>query len=362
MSKEEIRKLLGGYATNTLTANERSRLFEAALDDQELFNALQQEEALKGLLADPAARAQIRHALDNQPPVRSGWRMRWWVWGGAAGAVAAAVVLFLVFRTKPARLTGAPAQIASAEKAPNPLAAEPVEQKPSVTRTPKQVAQTRAETGRAAPLARNSAPTPPAAPPALIPAPAAPAPTAPAAAPPPIIPAPVQVQAVGSLGNQASQSVAGAQMQNGVAPAIATGSAAIAGFPEPQIRYSLLKRTGVTFAPVQEAGLKPGDLVRFDVSATKPGQLVLSRFDDSGKWVRIADLAVAAGAGYTFPDPPIQVTGAPQRYRLALETFGAQPQIVGDISGGPKQAMRAASAAQFAPAVVEITIAGKSGN
>ncbi len=40
MTQDEIRKLLGGYATNALTADERRMLFEAALEDQELFNAL----------------------------------------------------------------------------------------------------------------------------------------------------------------------------------------------------------------------------------------------------------------------------------------------------------------------------------
>ena len=60
MTKDEIRQLLAGFATNTLTETERRTLFEAALDDQELFDALQQEQALKDLLADPGSRAQIQ--------------------------------------------------------------------------------------------------------------------------------------------------------------------------------------------------------------------------------------------------------------------------------------------------------------
>ncbi len=40
MTQDEIRRLLGGYATNTLTDGERTALFEAALEDQELFDAL----------------------------------------------------------------------------------------------------------------------------------------------------------------------------------------------------------------------------------------------------------------------------------------------------------------------------------
>ena len=98
MTKDEIRKLLGGYATNTLTESERKALFEAALEDQELFNALQNEEALKDLLDDPVARAQIRQAFERHSGrVHGAGRMRWWAFGGAASAVAAAAILFVCF-------------------------------------------------------------------------------------------------------------------------------------------------------------------------------------------------------------------------------------------------------------------------
>ena len=63
MTNEQARKLLGGYATNSLTEAERKTLFEAALDDQALFDALQQEQALKELLSDPVSRNQIQAAL-----------------------------------------------------------------------------------------------------------------------------------------------------------------------------------------------------------------------------------------------------------------------------------------------------------
>src|ERR1019366_6497011 len=64
MSPEDIKKLLGGYATGTLTAEERQALFAAALEDQELFDALAREQSLRDLLRDPAARAQLLAALD----------------------------------------------------------------------------------------------------------------------------------------------------------------------------------------------------------------------------------------------------------------------------------------------------------
>jgi hypothetical protein len=63
----EIRKLLGGYATGTLTEEERNLLFSAALEDQELFNALADEEALRELLAEPATRQILLEELQRQP-------------------------------------------------------------------------------------------------------------------------------------------------------------------------------------------------------------------------------------------------------------------------------------------------------
>ena len=81
MSHDEVRKLLGGYATNTLTEAERKALFDAALEDQELFDALHQEQALKDLLTDPVSRDQIRQALEK-PAVPAAWWSRWWTWTG----------------------------------------------------------------------------------------------------------------------------------------------------------------------------------------------------------------------------------------------------------------------------------------
>ena len=68
MNKDEIRKLIGGYASGTLTAAEQQQLFEAALDDQDLFDELQKEQPLKELLSDPASREQLRRrAAQFQP-------------------------------------------------------------------------------------------------------------------------------------------------------------------------------------------------------------------------------------------------------------------------------------------------------
>jgi hypothetical protein len=62
---DDVRKLLGGYATGTLTEEEKRELFEAALRDDVLFAVLSDEQALKDVLDDPAARAQALQAADT---------------------------------------------------------------------------------------------------------------------------------------------------------------------------------------------------------------------------------------------------------------------------------------------------------
>jgi hypothetical protein len=92
MTRDDIRKLLGGYATGTLTPEEQQALFAAALGDQELFDALAKEQSLRDLLRDPAARAEVLAALDDRPAP-------WWQWlmrPAAVGAMAAACLALAV--------------------------------------------------------------------------------------------------------------------------------------------------------------------------------------------------------------------------------------------------------------------------
>lgn len=86
MNRQDIEKLLGGYATGTLTHEEEQALFSAALEDQQLFDALAHEQPLRDLLRDPAARATLLASL-NETPVP--WYRRFAV----PMAVAAAVLL-----------------------------------------------------------------------------------------------------------------------------------------------------------------------------------------------------------------------------------------------------------------------------
>jgi len=95
MSPEDIKKLLGGYATGTLTAEEQQALFAAALEDQELFDALAREQSLRDLLRDPAARAELLSALDA-PAGRLGGFWQWLRHPAVAGLAMAGVVAIAV--------------------------------------------------------------------------------------------------------------------------------------------------------------------------------------------------------------------------------------------------------------------------
>lgn len=108
--KPELRHLLNGYATGTLTEEERKRLFAAAFEDQAVFEALAEEQSLKDLLDDPEARGYLLAELERPPVVTvspvagaSGTRA-----GGRLWLPFAAVMLGLVvtggvwWRTRPA--------------------------------------------------------------------------------------------------------------------------------------------------------------------------------------------------------------------------------------------------------------------
>ena len=65
MTARDPKHLLGGYATDSLGEAERNELLRAALDDQELFDALVEEEGLRQLLQDPAARQEVLAVLEQ---------------------------------------------------------------------------------------------------------------------------------------------------------------------------------------------------------------------------------------------------------------------------------------------------------
>lgn len=95
-------QILGGYATDTLTEEEKRQLFEAALHDQTLFDALADEEALKALLADPEARHRILAILQSGNPQETATSQSSWLswcrrpsslaWAGSIAAMGLALI------------------------------------------------------------------------------------------------------------------------------------------------------------------------------------------------------------------------------------------------------------------------------
>jgi len=162
MTNEEIRKLLGGYATNSLTEAEQKTLYQAALEDQELFNAMQDEEALRDLLADPVSRAQVQRALEQPPRQKPAWWVRRWTWAGAS-AIAAAVIIVGAVRMNTASKRLEQAQSLDALSTPPPASApvtssesvkEPATPKPAAPKPAPQQATPQAK------VAANAAPQP----------------------------------------------------------------------------------------------------------------------------------------------------------------------------------------------------------
>lgn len=317
MTQDEIRRLLGGYATNTLTDGERTALFEAALEDQELFDALGNEDALRELLADPITRGQIQQALEpvTAAPRRVfGIPQRWLI--GTASVTAAAVIAIVIVtgRREPAA-TSVPRQIAQSEPRLEAPAVAPVVPVPERREAKRRKAQP-------APLA-VPVPAPLAAP---VPAPRA----APAAAPP----------------------AAGLALREAFRPQdLTAGIAADAPlYTGPLVRTSVL-RSGPS-----------GDAIRIEVVSEVAGRLTLYRAAAAGQWQRVfpangAGVPIAANTAYQIPDDPITIRGNEDKLRLMIEPTAA-PRLgisAGSLSAPRAQALDATKAAR-GPLVVEIAI------
>ena len=114
MMPDDIRDLLGRYSTGSLTADEQKRLFDAALDDQELFDELAREDEIKQMLAEPGVRDRLIRALE--PPKR---RVPW-VLALAPVAVLSALLIVVLMRPVPK-----PQQVAVGKPLASPVAPVP---------------------------------------------------------------------------------------------------------------------------------------------------------------------------------------------------------------------------------------------
>lgn len=131
MTRDEARRLMSSYATGALNDAERRLLFEAALEDQDLFDELAREDELKQLLEAPGARDRLIAAVSPDVP-RGAWQMPL-VWGGISIAAAiVAVVSWVAFRPpKPVEV----AKVDQVAVTPSPSVAEPAQPAPPVAAT-----------------------------------------------------------------------------------------------------------------------------------------------------------------------------------------------------------------------------------
>lgn len=180
MTDHDIDQLLGGFAADTLTPEERRTLYQAAIEDQQVFNSLADEQALKELLTDPAVRRRLLEALRRSAPDEQAGGLSWLGWlkrpAGLAFAGGVAVALFaLVFGTRILEEgLKQPSQPAATEEAtpsglpspppPQPQAAPEPEQAPPGLAKGKSAAvkpEPRQELLRDKPPTRERAQTPP---------------------------------------------------------------------------------------------------------------------------------------------------------------------------------------------------------
>ena len=315
MSREEIQKLLGGYATDTLSEAQRSALFEAALEDQELFDALAKEQALRDVLQDPAARQHLIVALG---PARTPFAQRVWrrlrqpVVLAVAGGVAALLIVagLLVRETRHvarqeamvADAIGPSPPAAASPSAIAPFAARPVVARPSVV-------SRRPAPPRSIPLKKVAPPVnggdlkqldrfADGGPRSATAAPAAPSPQAMATGAQssnvetqrqivPAAPAPVL-----SLNGPNTSAVAG----------VFRAKAAAAGTAGGAVAYTmLLKRADGTYAPAPSGTvLHAGDSVRLQIEPGENGYIYLLQFE-AGRWSLVERMPVQKGTRYQLP-------------------------------------------------------------
>lgn len=138
----DARNLLGGYATGSLTEDERRALFEAALHDDALFAALSDEQALKELLDDPAMRAKILRAAETQRFSMAAMLREWLERPRSKALVATGAVLVIAICVS--TLRDSPVQVSQKSMPPAVLQQAPLAQAPAPASPVKPQRQARA--------------------------------------------------------------------------------------------------------------------------------------------------------------------------------------------------------------------------
>jgi cytoskeletal protein RodZ len=333
---DDIRKLLAGYATGTLSEAERKSLFEAALSDEELFAAISDEEPLRELLSDAAARREL---LSRIEPAPRAFRERFATWlrrpviaGGLATAALAVVVVSIVplLRMQPPPAEYAQVRVPARAVAPAPPGPEPAAE----TMATAPAAKPRRAERKSQPVAPGPEAAATAEAPAAVPAtPPAPLQEAPAAAAPGN--APVVAENLESRFDVRTERAAG--------QLVATKAAARQPL---QARLAVLKRSAA------------GDYVKVDPATTvfSGGDMVRIRVEpgESG-FVHVVSSALGqpivgiAGPARAFETADIRIGDHDMRLNVRFTTDMSPVQ-------GLVASMRASDAARPQPGAIEIIL------
>ena len=283
---DDVRKLLGGYAAGILTDEEKKALFEASLQDDALFAALADEQALKELLDDSAIRAQVLQATEDPRFTVLGALREWFEHPKSNALVATGAVLLALIGFNQVRQFQQPESTTSVAQLRRPAESRPQAPVPSAA----PVTPEREQKKEATPVQTAAAPvTPP--PPPASPAAAATAEKSSAAG---------EVGSVagagaGTAGTVATESLAleapalrsadavrslrdsaPPSPQRAAAPAGAMQRAA--GTSVTPLRYELLRRdaAGAFQAVPVDYVFAPGDVVRLRVTSSRDGAVGVS--------------------------------------------------------------------------------------
>jgi len=317
MTPADIKALLAGYTTGTLNETERRALFEAALDDQELFDLLAKEEALREALEDPEARRQLIAALE---PVREPYLARFWRWlRPPAGLAAAGVIALLVIGAGIMLLQQRHARretIIAQAIMPRPPVILP--SLPPAAAPPRIERKTRSVLKQPAPkIPRVEVPGTGTALPAAAPAP-----------PPTETKEQVEVQAAPPPPPVQQAAPVMGFARSAVPMRRPFGRAMAGNLAGPAVDYTLLLRDaqGAYSAAPSGVTLHAGDAVRLRVTSPEDGYLYLFRQSPAG-WDVIANQRVEPGRSYDLPADGIE-TDEPGQVKLLLAlTHDASPAV-----------------------------------
>jgi hypothetical protein len=137
VTHDEIQKLMGGYATGSLSEAERRMLYEAALDDQDLFDQLAHEDSIRMLLDQPGVKDRLIASLAPAEPVvvRGGWK-RPLAWGLATSFVVGMSLLAVFITRSNIKTQATIAQLDAPAARPLAVESAPVTAPPAAASSP----------------------------------------------------------------------------------------------------------------------------------------------------------------------------------------------------------------------------------